>query len=227
LAEAGHTGPRNILDSALYYRFADGLSFGAAQHICNGYFKLYACCRHVHAPVDALLGLIQQHQIDASSIDAIEVETYGGALRISNTADPAHLVDVQYSIPYCLALAAMAGPRVLLPLTAEALEHVEARTLARRVTVSLDPSLDARFPAQTLARVTVTRGAERFVSEVTAPRGDSTHPLSWEELEAKFRAATRRVATEAQQNRVLSSVNEASARDLSDLTAFLSEPLQP
>jgi 2-methylcitrate dehydratase PrpD len=231
LAEAGWTGPRNILDSPLFYRVPDALPLGSAQHICKVYFKLYACCRHVHAPLDALLHLMHEHRIDAASIDAIKVDVYGGALRISNTPDPAHLVDIQYSIPYCLALAAVAGPGALLPLTAEALEDEKARALAHRITLSLDPSLDACFPAQTLARVTVICGAGHFVSDVTAPKGEATHPLSWEELEAKLRAATRRVATDARQSGVLSALNHARAGSgagreedlLSDLRACLSE----
>jgi 2-methylcitrate dehydratase PrpD len=221
LAEAGHTGPRNILDSALHYRFPDQLSLGSSPHICNAYFKLYACCRQIHAPLDALLHLVDQHGIDPHSIEAIEVETTGAALRIPNKSHPASLVDVQYSIPYCLALGVIVGPQALLPLTAEALGHDDVTALARRVTLSLDPALDARFPAETLARVAVTCGGHRLVSEVTAPQGEATNPLSWEALEAKFRAATRMVTTDGQQNQLLSAINDARAGDLSALTGCL------
>lgn len=221
LAEAGHTGPRNILDSAAHYRFPDDLSLGSALHIRNAYFKLYACCRHVHAPLDALRHLIERYGIDAQSIDAIEVETYSGALRISNKAQPAHLVDVQYSIPYCLALVALTGPQILLPLTADALGRDAVTALARKVTLSLDPALDARFPAETLARVAITSEGRRLVSDVTAPQGEASNPLSWEALEAKFRAATRRAATDAQQTQVLRAIDDARAGDLSALTACL------
>jgi 2-methylcitrate dehydratase PrpD len=221
LAEAGFTGPRNILDSALHYRFPDPLSLGAAAHIRTVYFKLYACCRHVHAPLDALLRLIEQHGIDKDSIDAIEVDTYSGALRIPNKPRPVHVVDIQYSIPYCLALAVIAGPQALRPLTEEALERADVTALAHRVALSIDPTLDARFPAETLARVTVVCGGRRLVSEVTTPRGEATQPLSWEALEAKLRVETRLVATPAQQNQLLSAINGVRAGDLSALGACL------
>ena len=103
LAEAGHTGPRNILESASNYRFPDPLPLGERPHIARTYFKLYACCRHIHAPIDALLGLITKHRLVASEITAVEVEAYGGALRISNRTRPANLVDVRYSVPYASA----------------------------------------------------------------------------------------------------------------------------
>jgi 2-methylcitrate dehydratase PrpD len=221
LAEAGHTGPRNILDSALHYRFPDDLRLGAALHIGHVYFKLYAGCRHLHAPLDALRHLIDRHGIDVHAIDEINVETYSAALRISNQIQPVHLVDVQYSIPYCLALVALVGPQALLPLTAAALEHDEVTALANKVTLSLDPKLDALFPAQTLARVAVTSGGRRFVSDLTAPEGEATNPLSWEALETKFTAATRMVATAAQQRQVLRAINSARAGDLSALTLSL------
>ena len=222
LAEGGHTGPRNILDSPRHYRFPDELALGSSLHICNAYFKLYACCRHVHAPVDAMLNVIHRHHINASEIDAIEVETTSGAMRISNRAQPENLIDAQYSIPYCLALAAFRGAQALLPLTAEALAHDDELTgLARKVTLSLSPEFDAVFPAQTLARVTVVCGDRSFVSDITAPKGEATNPLSWAELEAKFSAATRMVATDTQQNRMLSAMNNARAGSLTALTACL------
>jgi 2-methylcitrate dehydratase PrpD len=221
LAEAGHTGPRNILDSPRHYQFPDGLSLGPAPHICNVYFKLYACCRHVHPPLDALLHLVDQHGIDAHAIDAIEVETYSGALRITNKSHPTNLIDVQYSIPYCLALTAFAGSQALLPLTTEALVHDGVTELASKVTLSLNPTFDARFPAETLSRVTVIRGGQRLMSDVTSPKGEAANPLSWADLEAKFNAATRMVATAAQQNQVVAAMYDARAGNLSALTACL------
>lgn len=221
LAEAGHTGPRNILDSALHYRFPAELPLGSALQIRNTYFKLYACCRHVHAPLDALLRLIERHGIEPRSIDRIEVETYSGALRIPNKPDPAHLVEIQYSIPYCLALVAFCGPRALLPLTADALGRDEVSALAARVTLSLDSGFDARFPAETLARVIIIRGDRRYVSEDTAPLGEASNPLSWEALEDKFRSASRLVAGEGQQTRILGAINDARSGDLTSLLACL------
>ena len=221
LAEAGHTGPRNILGSAQHYSFPDELQLGSALHIGNTYFKLYACCRHVHAPLDAMLKLLEEHAVDVHTVDAIEVQTYGGALRISNLSRPSHLVDIQYSIPYCLALAVLTGPQSLLPLTADALGRPEVADLASKVTLSLDPLIDARFPAETLARVVITSGGRLLLSELTAPRGEAASPLSWEALELKFRAATRLVATSAQQDQVLGALLDARAGDLSSLVACL------
>ena len=210
LAEAGSTGPRNILDSVHHYRFPATLALGSRGHILNTYFKLYACCRHIHAPLDALLALLDQHHIDPRIISMIEVQTYSGALRLPNTTEPQGVVDVQYSIPYCLALGALVGPSALLPLSEEALGRTEVRDLARKVKMTLDADLDARFPAETLARVIVSCGSQSYASEVTAPRGEASNPLSWTELENKLRAATRLVATKDQQEQLLDAIRRAA-----------------
>ncbi|MEW9613389.1 MmgE/PrpD family protein [Shinella sp. S4-D37] len=220
LAEAGHTGPRNILDSTLHYRFPANLGLGSAHHIGRTYFKLYACCRHVHAPLDALLGLVDQYGLDPHSIEAIDVQTYGGALRISNSVRPNHLVDVQYSIPYCLALAAIVGPGALLPLTSRVLGLDEVTALASKVSLALDPALDEKFPAQTLACVTVLSGGERFVSDVTAPRGEASNPLTWAELEAKFNVVSC-VLNPVQQEDLLRSIGAIENGELNPLLASL------
>ena len=221
LAEAGHTGPRNILDSTRHYYFSNDLPLGAMQHIQNSYFKLYACCRHVHAPLDALRQLIDRHTIDVSSITAIDVETYSGALRISNKSRPTHLVDVQYSIPYCLALVALAGSEVLLPLTANALAYEGVTPLAEKVRLSLDPEFDSAFPAKTLARVTIYCADTRFVSDVTTPKGEATDPLSLAELEVKFRAVTGSVSSESEQFELLSAFAALQNGSLFPLTTCL------
>jgi 2-methylcitrate dehydratase PrpD len=222
LAEAGFAGPRDVLDHAPHH-VRDTLiaRIGTEQHICSTYFKLYAACRHVHAPVDALLQLIDRHGLDHRRIEAVEVHIYDGALQISNRVQPANLVDVQFSIPYCLGLAAIAGPSILLPLANAALGREEVSQFARKVTLHLDPALDARFPRETLARLVVFSDGRRYESDVTAPRCEATQPLSWQELEAKFLTASSRVADAEQQAEVLGAVRMFREGDAADLMRTL------
>lgn len=227
LAEAGFSGPRNVLDSALHYKFSDLLPIGEVSHICSSYFKLYACCRHIHPPLDAFLHLIDQHGIDAQDIEKIEVEAYSGALRITNKIHPSSVVDVQYSIPYCLALAAVGGREALLPLAADALSREGLSELASKVSLSLDVGLDAKFPAQTLARVTVVTKGQRFTSNVTAPRGEAGDPLTWKELEDKFIAVTQGILSKSQQGKLVTAVETVRAvDDLGPLIKCLRDPAQ-
>jgi 2-methylcitrate dehydratase PrpD len=172
-----------------------------------------------------MLGVIHRHHIDVKDIDAVEVESTSGAMRISNRARPENLIDAQYSVPYCLAIAAMLGPGALLPMTEKVLENEALAELAGKVELSISPEFDAVFPAQTLARVTVTSRGQRFVSPVTSPRGEASDPLSWAELEAKFRTATRMLATDIQQDRILGSLGELRSGSLAALKACLARPV--
>ncbi|KQR77252.1 2-methylcitrate dehydratase [Burkholderia sp. Leaf177] len=224
LAEEGFTGPRNLLESTLFYNFRNAPALGEAQHICTSYFKLYACCRHIHPPIDASLQLIRQHSIDAKDIEKIDVETYSGALRITNKTHPISLVDVQYSIPFCLALVAVYGPSALLPLASDVLTLEALPDLARKVSVTLDAEIDSKFPAQTLARVTITSKGQRFTSEITAPRGEGGDPLSWLELEDKFTAVTQSALSDDQRRSVFGAIERLrDDGDLRQLQACLSE----
>ena len=221
-AEAGFAGPRDILDHAPHYATRQLIDqIGKSRHICNTYFKLYSCCRHVHAPVDALLTLLDQHGLDHRRIEAVEVHTYGGALLISNRLEPANLVDVQFSIPYCLGLAAMLGPSALLPLTEDVLHRDDVSRFARKVTLHLDPALDTRFPAETLTRLVVSHAGRRYESKVTAPRGEATQPFSWQELEQKFVMASRGVAREDQQTELLNAARKLKTGDASHFMSKL------
>jgi 2-methylcitrate dehydratase PrpD len=219
LAEAGHTGPRNILDSIRHYQFPHALSLGVAPSICQTYFKPYACCRHIHAPLAALLQLMDEHGVDVHAIDRIEVEIHAAGLRISNRPEPGNLIDVQYSIPYCLALAALRGPQALVPVTDAVLGLADVTALAHKVTLSLDRNLDAVYPDEILARVSITCGEDRFSSKPTPPAGEPL--MSWEELEQKFRTATRLVASAAQLEQVLDAMHAARSGDMAALRACL------
>ncbi|MGJ4942584.1 MmgE/PrpD family protein [Bradyrhizobium sp. HKCCYLS1011] len=209
LAESGHSGPLALLNDDQHFRL-EGLveGLGRQNYITRNYVKFHACCRHVHGPLEALLGLLAQHRCDPQRIEAIEVETYGGALRIANRPRPEGFTDIQFSIPYCLGLAAVDGPDALLPLTEAAVDRPDVVAVAERVSVRLDPELDARFPAETLSRVKIRIDGRTLVSPVTAPSGEADAPPSWLELEDKLRKATRNVANPSQQDMLLDALRK-------------------
>ena len=226
LATAGIQGPLDILDHAPHHdqeRLVADLV--GASAICRTYFKPYACCRHVHAPADAFAAVCTRHSIAPEDIVAIDVFAYHGALLISNRTRPANLVDVQFSIPYCIGLVAVLGVDVLLPLTPEVLDRPDATRIAQKVRLHADPQFDARFPVETLARVVVTTARGRYESPVTAPRGDADNPMPWTELEAKFRTATGATLTEPLQNEVLECVQRLRCGELRPLLERLARPL--
>src|SRR5262249_21791852 len=110
LAERGMTGPLDLVDHAPFFDLDAILAARPRAAIHDTYTRLYAACRHCHAPVDALLAVMRANDLAAGEIESVAVGAYAGALRIANRPAPASLADAQYSIPYCLGLAAHHGP---------------------------------------------------------------------------------------------------------------------
>lgn len=189
LAEQGFTGPIDILDRPETYdpaRLLDGL--GTSWLINNTYFKPYSCCRWIHAPIDALLALMAEHDIQSRNITGIDVETFGRSLTLSNEVAPVTLEGAQYSFPFCLGVAATCGGSALLPLSNDSLANASAIEIARRVRITVTPEFDMMFPAAVPGRVRVTTASGVFERTVLAPRGEPTNPMSWEDIESKFQA---------------------------------------
>lgn len=144
---------------------------------------------------------------------------------LSNRRKPANLIDVQYSIPYCLGAAAILGSQSLLPIEDDILDRPDVSEFAERVSLHLDPELDRRFPGETLTRVVVRTATGRFESPVTAPRGEASAPLSWDELQDKFLTATRKIMTSDEQHDTLYAVEQLRQGDPSALNRILGRPL--
>jgi 2-methylcitrate dehydratase PrpD len=222
LAESGFTGPLALLDDPAHFsgeRITDGL--GGAPCIDRTYFKPYACCRHVHAPLDAFAALLARERIAARDIAAIEVHTYSGTFNLSNLVEPRTLVELQYSVPFCLGVCVVHGAGALLPVDDAVLGDAAVREIARKVSLHRDPEIEARFPAQSPARVVVTTAAGRFASPVVTPRGDPDDPLSWRELVAKFEAATGGTLGAARRQALLDAIDRLRAGELAPLRRAL------
>jgi 2-methylcitrate dehydratase PrpD len=221
LSEHGMTGALDLVDHAPFFDRDAILGDRPRPAIHETYTKFYAACRHCHAPVDALLAVMRANNMAAGEVERVSVGTYAGALRISNSPTPRTLADAQYSIPYCLGLTANRGPHVLLPMTETHLGDAAAEEFGRKVTVSIDPECEGRFPAETVVRVTVHARGQRFVSPITAPRGEAERPPAWGERLEKFRTATASTLSAAAQSQWLASLSNLRDGRLGDLRRIL------
>lgn len=187
LAQAGYTGPLDLLDDQTCYDQRKLVSdFGRPWQIEKGYLKIYSACRWAHAPIDAALRLVEENAIDPKAIDHMEISVFSRALTLLNEPRPQTIDAAQYSIPFSVALALTHGPKALLPVTESYLGDHEVHSLASRIVVSHDASMDALFPAMTPASVSIRKGTDTFSLYLDAPKGDATNPLSDEELMRKF-----------------------------------------
>jgi len=226
LAERGFSGPEDILDHPDYYD-AGKITAGLGQRFAieGVYFKPYACCRWIHSAIDALLLILAENNLDAGMIDRLDVHLFERALRLTNYPAPTSLEDAQYSVPFCLAVAAVAGEEGLLPITPDLLTRRDIVDLARRVRLQPDPQLSRLFPAFVPARVVVYTSKGIFEKQVKSPRGDPDNPLDLKKIESKLYRLSRRHHPGRFADNVIKAVERLEANGINQLaTALRSRP---
>jgi len=160
---------------------------GGAPMITQCYLKPYPCCRHIHPAIDALLGLMQEHGINPDGVAQLDVGTYEVAMpHVTLPWDD--FVLAQLSFPYVMAAALRTG-RIELDSFADA-ARANPAILAdtSKVRVTVDPEVQANYPKNGPARVTLTlrdgRTLSRYVAE---PSGAAANPMNDAAVEAKMR----------------------------------------
>lgn len=207
LAEAGFTGPEDILDHSDYY---DGgrivRELGHNWEIAGTYFKPYGCCRYIHPALDAYSEIAAADTIGPEDIVEVEVRTFAWALRLANGLEPESLIDVQYSLPYCLAILAADGGQALAPIRGGVIGRADLARLARKVRLAVDQEIDRAFPEETLTRVIVRTRTLELSSAVHTPVGEPTRPMDWVAILRKFKTVTRHRLTEKEQQAIIDAV---------------------
>ncbi len=232
LAAQGFSGCRDALD--IEERFAptvalDGLDGGyfptsvsgrSSHAILRTYFKRYAACRWIHSAVEGLLAIMRERNLSPEEIQEIRVETFLQPVNLDNLADPPTLEGAQYSLPYCLGVAATLGENALMPLSADSLHHPLAVTLAKKITVERVAEMDPDFPAKNPTRVIVTTASGTFDLLVTVPWGEPDRPPDRADLVAKFHTLARGRIPEDRVSDIVAAVDglrKGMARPLLDL----------
>mgnify|MGYP001157628420 FL=1 len=212
LAEAGFTGPTDILDHPAYFDRASILrGLGRSFAIDRVYFKPYSCCRWAHAAIDGLTDIIEGDGLRWEAVKSVEVHTFERALKLNNEPDPNTLEGAQYSVPFVLGVAAVEGRSALLPLTEASLHRAETVDFAGRVTLLVDEEIDAAFPGTTGARIVLKTATGQHTREVLHPLGDPDNPMPRDELVKKFCVATRNDISAARQERFLNAFDAFNA----------------
>lgn len=228
LAEQGFTGCRDALDlderfvpGAALEGLADGYfpaNIGPVSHaILRTYFKQYACCRWIHSAVEALLEIMEDQKITIEDIQSVHVETFQQAADLNNLADPPTLESAQYSVPYCMAVAAVLGESILMPLSGDDLHHAPAIALAEKITVERVEELDPLFPFKNPANVTVTTPGGVFDLMISVPWGEPDRSPDRADLVAKFHTLAR--------GRIPAKRVDAIVSAIESLRAGMAQPL--
>ena len=185
------------------------------------YFKPYPVCRWAQPAVEGTLALQRKHRLTHHEISSIVVETFeeGAAL----TAFPPQDTDAaQYSMPWAVAAAAVDGALGVPQVHPSRLGDPEILDLGGRMEAVVAEDLDARFPEECLARVTVrTEDGRVLRGETLAARGDHAEPLSEEELNAKYEELTIPSLGREKSRKLADVLDTLDLRQADELVALL------
>ncbi|MFL6691708.1 MAG: MmgE/PrpD family protein [Ramlibacter sp.] len=196
LAESGVTGSLDIFEGEIGFGSAMssgpdwsrvGETLGSQFHVTRLTFKNHIGCGLAFPAIDGALALQRQHGFQADEIEHIHVATYKSAVDIACFMNPATGHEARFSIPFVVATALVHGSVRMAAYEPTRLEDARTRSLLQRVTVSVDPELDALFPGQRAARVEISlRDGRHLVHLQPNRKGDPEEPLDDQELEGKL-----------------------------------------
>jgi len=227
LAAQGFTGCRDALDIEERYKAGHASSgLGDGFSIMRTYFKRYSACRWVHSAVEALVQIMNEHDLQADNIDSVRVATFRQAASLNNLADPPSPESAQYSIPFCLGIAATKGDDALTPMASSDLHDQAAVDFANRVTVVCDDAFVDSFPTTVPARLTVKTGSGNFENFVEIPWGEPDGPTDRGDLIAKFKTLAAGRISDHRADAIIAAVEDLRNGNVVPLCNLLREPIQ-
>jgi 2-methylcitrate dehydratase PrpD len=229
LAAEGFTGPLRILEgrdgflhgysrNPIAERLTDAL--GQSFEILYTAVKPHACCRYMQGPIDAILAIMREHNLDASQIRRIQVAVLEAGWAIvaeprARKYNPESVVDAQFSMPFGAAVAAIDGTAGLAQFTIEKARSPKVRELMDKVVLVKDPRIEETFPQEWPARVVIElEDGQRYEKFIRYPKGDPENPLSWDEMAAKFRALAGAVVAPERCNEIIAAISSAKPATL-------------
>ena len=196
LAQKGARGPVQIFEGedGFLKAFTDEVTreiltddLGLEFEISKVYMKLYAACRHAHAPMDAALDAFRKSGMSIAEIDRITVETYPAAVRLAGITHATTPSAGRFSIPFSVALALVKGDAGADEYCEKNVEDDVIQALAGKVELAVSEKWDTLYPQKRGASVTLFNGqGQSWASEVDLAKGEPENRASWEELTSKF-----------------------------------------
>ncbi|MCD8150487.1 MAG: MmgE/PrpD family protein [Clostridiales bacterium] len=189
------------------------------------YQKLYAACRHCHAPMEAMLRIRNEDRFSADDIVDIEVRVYDLAVLGHDHTVINGVSSAKQSIPYGVAVACMYGQCGIEAFTEERTKDEALLSLVKKVRVVESAELSALVPQKRAAIVSVTlTDGKHYSQRVDYPKGEPENPITKEELLNKFASLAGSAGmNDDRRNQVLDYVVDEKNKPIIQLVQLLQD----
>lgn len=160
---------------------------GRDPYLLKNYFKIHACSRWNHAPIEAAAAAMAARAFSPDDVLQATVWTFDPATRLSWT-EPNNSFAAKHSIPFNVAIRLCKGSNDFETYCRRVVEDPVVRELAARIEVREDPAYTRVAPAIRPARVDVRlRDGTTVTGECRSPLGGFDNPFGDGVLNSKFR----------------------------------------
>ncbi|PON15030.1 MmgE/PrpD family protein [Candidatus Entotheonella serta] len=189
LASEGFEAATHLLDAerGLQSTLIQDRSFGIAPvtyddgwELRRNGFKPYACCRSIHASVDAARKLAPE--LMGARIERVHVRAHRGATVPAHHFDPQTPLQGKFSFPFCMALGLRGYPVVEADFSEARLRDPEIMAIVPHLTVE-EVADQSRWESHLEV---VLEGDEICRADQDMVRGHPGNPMTWEDMAQKF-----------------------------------------
>lgn len=239
LARESFTGPNTIIEGKFGFLHAYSSDSKAARvlqnwgdpyEVLHTSIKPHACCRYKQGPIDGILKIMADNNLDASQIEKVTLGILEAGFAIvaepeARKSNPKSVVDAQFSMPFGAAVAILNGKATLDQYTMESVNSTLVKELMGKVSCVKDPELEKEFPKKWPASVSLqTKDGKTYSTRIDFPKGDPENPLTWDELIDKFRNLISPLFPYTRQNQIIDKVRSLERMiDVNELSMLLAE----
>ncbi len=190
--------------------------------------KPYPCCRYMHAPLDGVFELISEHGITPENFESASVNIAEAGVGlvgrpIERKRNPKSFVDGQFSMPFGVALAVVAGEATVDSFLEWCDSYGDDFSRIMEATeVGSSEKVNEVYPEKWCAEVSIETTEGTYETFVEYANGEPENRMSWDDTIDKYEELTVDLPSSAA-GELLEAVRSLESIDVTDLTAPVAE----
>jgi len=228
LVQKGAVGPRGFFEYPTGYcnvysaQPAPGKiteNLGNPFEIMVNDVKVYPTILCSHTPIQAALGIVQQHNISPENIEKINVTIAALPKGQGCNYAPDNALAARLSIPYCVALAVNEKNIILESFDLKKIHDPKIKKLMSKINMLKDPELNKLMPALPAHVEIITKDGKSFKQYSPSPKGSVKNPMTREEIKGKFLGLALNTVKQSQADEIINVISQLEKFTIDKLTS--------